>query len=387
MNLRKTEWVKVKIGEVVSELRNTSSKPVNDGYSNYVGFEHIEPENLSIKKFGNISDGVTFSKTFKKNDVLFGKIRAYLKKVAIAPFDGICSGDILVLRSKDEKRLSQELLPYYLTTPSFLKVAVDSSSGTTMPRTKWESLIKFDISLPPITEQTKIVSLFNSTEKVIEDLDLQELKLKSLWKRLIDDFVSDTPTFGNLLENKVLTTVSYSEIAEKINRKIDPLELGLERRIGGEDFVSSELKIKTWGVIGKDYLGPAFHMHVLPGDILYVSRNAHLRKVAFADFEGVCSNTTFVIRAKEQLLLQNLLKHIMLSEKFTKYAMSVSKGSTNPYINWKDLDAFSFQIPDILIQKEIIKILDSILDTVDQLKQQKATIKKLKLKLLSEILQ
>ena len=83
----------------------------------------------------------------------------------------------MVLKSKDEKKLSQDLLPYYLTTPSFLKAAVDSSSGTTMPRTKWESLIKFEILLPPIAEQNKIASLFHSTEIVIEDLELQELLL------------------------------------------------------------------------------------------------------------------------------------------------------------------------------------------------------------------
>ena len=105
-----------------------------------------------------------------------------------------------------------------------------------------------------------------------------------------------------------------------------------------------------------------------------------------ADFEGVCSNTTYVIRAKEEILLQGLLKHIMLSERFTQYSIGVSKGSTNPYINWKDLDNFSFQIPDIETQKLIVRVLDDLINIIEQLKQQKATLKNLKQHLLNEIL-
>ncbi len=86
------------------------------------------------------------------------------------------------------------------------------------------------------------------------------------------------------------------------------------------------------------------------------------------------------------MLLQALLKHIMLSQRFTQYSIGVSKGSTNPYINWKDLDNFSFQIPDLETQKEMVKVLDGILEIREQLKQQKTTLKHLKQQLLNEIL-
>ena len=76
----------------------------------------------------------------------------------------------------------------------------------------------------------------------------------------------------------------------------------------------------------------------------------------------------------------------MLSESFTQYSIGVSKGSTNPYINWKDLDNFSFKIPDLKTQREIVNILDGILQIIEQLKQQKTTLKQLKQKLLNEIL-
>jgi type I restriction enzyme S subunit len=386
MKLKKDTWTSIQIGNIVSELRNSSNNPVKDGYYGYVGFEHIESENIHLKQFGDLNDGVSFKKTFQKNDVLFGKIRAYLKKVAVAPIDGICSGDILVLRTKDEKILSQELLAYFLTTESFLKRAVDSSIGTTLPRTKWQYLSKHEILLPPLEEQKQIATLFQSIETAMEQVDGQEKNLKALWQKLIDEFVTEAPLFGILLNGKKTADLKFADVTEKIARRIDPFEKGIKRRIGGENFISSDLKLRSWGNVEKDYVGPSFHMHVLPGDILYVSRNSHLRKVAYADFEGVCSNTTYVVQSNEKYVIQNLMKHIMLSEGFTKYAMSVTKGSTNPYLNWKDLDSFSFKVPDIATQREIANVLDGILQNVEQLKQQKSTLKNLKQKLLNEIL-
>ena len=386
MKLRKDKWQTVPIGDVVSELRNTANNPIEEGYEKYIGFEHIEPENIYLNVFGDLNDGVTFKKTFERNDVLFGKIRAYLKKVAIAPIDGICSGDILVLRTKNEDKLSQTLLPYFLTTESFLKRAVDSSIGTTLPRTKWQHLAKHNIPLPPLEEQKQITALFQSIETAMEQVDGQEKKLKALWKKLIDEFVSDKPSFGNLLKDKKLKTYNYCEVTEKLMRKIDPLTYGIERIVAGENLESEDFKIRTWQKVGEGYLGPAFHVLFKAGDILYGSRRTYLRKVSHADFDGVCANTTYVIRANEELLLQDLLKHIMLSERFTQYSIGVSKGSTNPYINWKDLDNFSFQVPDLETQRDIINVLDGILQIVEQLKYQKTTLKHLKQKLLNEIL-
>jgi type I restriction enzyme S subunit len=86
----------------------------------FVGLENIEPENFQLQGFGLVANGTTFTKRFAKGDVLFGKRRAYLKKVAVADFDGICSGDILVIRAKVKKML-QGLLPYYISADAFIQ--------------------------------------------------------------------------------------------------------------------------------------------------------------------------------------------------------------------------------------------------------------------------
>lgn len=383
MQINKDKWQDVQYGKYVNHIEINETNPNVRKKARFVSVEHIESGNFKIVSWAN-EEMPTFFRTFKSGQILFGKRRAYQRKVAIANFDGICSPHIWALDAKNG--LIQELLPFIMLTDPFYVYANANSAGTMSVYLKWPQLAKYTFKLPPIQMQKQIASLFLSVEKTIEDVEVHEKKLKVLWKRLINEFINNTPSFGNLLKDIELQKVTYCEVTEKVMRKIDPLTYGIERIVAGENLESEDFKIRTWQKIGKGYLGPAFHVLFMQGDILYGSRRTYLRKVSLADFDGVCANTTYVIRAKENLLLQDLLKHIMLSERFTQYSIGVSKGSTNPYINWKDLDNFTFQIPDIETQKKIVKVLDDVLIIIEQLKHQITNLKNLKQKLLNEIL-
>lgn len=144
----KPDWQRVKFGDVVRLSKARSSDPIADGYDRYVGLDHIEPEDLRIRRWGNVADGVTFTSVFKPGQVLFGKRRAYQRKVAVAEFAGVCSGDIYVLESKDPKELLPKLLPFICQTEAFFQHAVGTSAGSLSPRTNWTSLADFEFALP-----------------------------------------------------------------------------------------------------------------------------------------------------------------------------------------------------------------------------------------------
>ena len=80
--------------------------------------------------------------------MLFGKRRAYQRKVAVADFDGVCSGDIYVFETKDAKVLLPELLPFICQTDAFFDHAVGTSAGSLSPRTNWSQLSNYSLSLP-----------------------------------------------------------------------------------------------------------------------------------------------------------------------------------------------------------------------------------------------
>lgn len=397
IKLKKDIWKKTTLSKCCEFHRgvtySTKDEVDNDGVgilrANNINAEssQLNFDNLRlISKEAKVKE----NQKLRKNDVLICTASGsldHIGKVAFAKEDtNYYAGGFMGIIRPLEKEIDPNLLFNIFLSERFTTFIQNQRAGTNIQNLKFSNIESFEISLPPLAEQRQIAALFQSIETAMVKVDGQEKIFKALWLRLIDEFVCDKPTFGNLLNGKKLQRVNYFEVTEKIMRRIVPESYGIEKIIGGEHLNSEDFKIRTWDTVGKDPLGPAFHVLFQAGDILYGSRRTYLKKVAFAEFEGVCANTTYVIRANEEYLLQDLLKHIMLSEKFTQYSIGVSKGSTNPYINWKDLDNFSFQIPDIETQKQIVKVLDSFIEIREQLKQQKNTLKNLKQKLLNEIL-
>ena len=157
--------------------------------------------------------------------------------------------------------------------------------------------------------------------------------------------------------------VKFGDLVRKVNNRVDPELSGIARYVAGEHMDSDNLSITRWGIVGDGYLGPAFTMRFQPGQVLYGSRRTYLRKVALADFEGICANTTFVLETKSDELLQEFLPHVMSTERFHEHSISKSKGSVNPYINFVDLNDYEFALPPIAEQHRII----ALIKTVDQL--------------------
>ena len=151
--------------------------------------------------------------------------------------------------------------------------------------------------------------------------------------------------------------VRFGDIVRNVRVRVDRKNCELDKYVAGEHMETDDLHIKKWGTIGEDYLGPAFNQKFVKGQILYGSRRTYLRKVAIADFDGICANTTFVIEQKGNDLIPNLIPFIMQSESFTQHSIRMSKGSVNPYVNWKDIASYKFLIPPIPEQRDITKIL------------------------------
>ena len=152
--------------------------------------------------------------------------------------------------------------------------------------------------------------------------------------------------------------VKFGDVVRQVKNKVDPDTSGLTRYIAGEHMDTDDLRIRRWGTIGEGYLGPAFNTYFKPGQVLYGSRRTYLRKVALAEFEGICANTTFVMESKDpKVLLPELLPFIMQTEEFNEHSVKQSKGSVNPYVNFTDLEWFEFALPPLEEQWRIGEVL------------------------------
>lgn len=164
----KPGWKMVKFGEVVKNANLVERDPEANGVERIVGLEHIDPENLHVRRWNSVVDGTSFTRKFVPGQTLFGKRRAYQRKVVYAEFEGICSGDILTFEPKNRKVLLPELLPFICQSDAFFDYALDTSAGSLSPRTSWTALRDFEFPLPPLDEQKRIAEILWAADEAVE---------------------------------------------------------------------------------------------------------------------------------------------------------------------------------------------------------------------------
>ena len=155
-----------------------------------------------------------------------------------------------------------------------------------------------------------------------------------------------------------MKVTKFGNIVREVKVNVDRDNNPYEFYIAGDHMDSEDLTIHRKGKFSTDDVGPAFTRIFKPGQILYGSRRTYLKKIAVADFEGICANTTFVLETKDDnVFLQSLLPFIMLSDKFTEWSVSHSKGSTNPYVLFSDLASYEFELPSLEEQRVLAEKL------------------------------
>lgn len=190
LNAGGDDWETTTIGDISDFISVRKSPEQLSSDSIYVGLEHLEPNNTSINNFNSVSKVTSSLTPFDVGDVLFGRLRPYLHKVAIAEMFGFCSPEILVLRA-NSKVLPQMLL-LFCDADSTIKICVERSAGTRMPRTSTEDLASTEIKLPSIAEQIKLAELSSTFDTVISHIGIALEKSKILRSGLLSDLLSGT---------------------------------------------------------------------------------------------------------------------------------------------------------------------------------------------------
>ncbi|MBC7350161.1 MAG: restriction endonuclease subunit S [Candidatus Aminicenantes bacterium] len=159
------EWQKERF-ERLAQLVRDAVHPSEAVGLPYIGLEHIGEGSLSLMCLGIAEDATSLKNRFKRGDILFGKLRPYFRKVIRAPFDGICSTDIWVIRPR--LGVDSRFLFYLMASDLFIEPIVRASEGTRMPRAQWEYAATLEILIPPLHEQRAIAHILGALDDKIE---------------------------------------------------------------------------------------------------------------------------------------------------------------------------------------------------------------------------
>ncbi len=345
---------KVKLGEVAIEHKETC-KGSKDGYP-IVGLEHLVPEEVTLTAWDEGSDN-TFTKMFRKGNVLFGRRRAYLKKAAVAPFDGICSGDITVIEAIPD-RILPELLPFIIQNDDLFDFAVGKSAGSLSPRVKWEHLKNYEFELPDMDKQRELAELLwamDATKKSYQKLIAATDELVK--SQFMEQFVIETPYERTRLGDHIsqIRGVSYKPADLRPSLSEESVLLLRANNISAGRINHDEVQY-----VAKEKV--SIVQLIQAGDILMCASSGSLEHVGKA---AIClpsiEGETFgafckLIRPKGDLLPEYIAAYLETDE-YREIIMQLACGSNINNLKTEHIDELQIPTPPAEVQEAFVSFL------------------------------
>lgn len=358
-NIDKSDWKLFQFKDIAKRVTE-NVKPEEAEVDIYIGLEHLDGNDIHIRRKGVPSDVKGVKLRCYPGDIIFGKRRAYQRKAAIVDFNGICSAHAFVFRAKEEVMLT-EFFPFFLHSDEFMHRMVDISKGGLSPTINWGDLKHQEFLLPSINEQRQLAQLLWAMDEVIEKEKGVRDKLDVLFKSKIK-FIS----YNEIRQNGLRKIKDICDIKDNLRK---PLNSGQRNKMKGEipyygangivDFIDSYIFNEDLVLLAED--GGNF-MEFYEKPIAYKIKG-----------KSWVNNHAHVLSPKTNELSTDWLYYSLIHKNITKYII----GTTRLKLNKSELERIEIWVPEKQTQnkleKEItrvyqaIKISDSKIHSSEQL--------------------
>lgn len=332
-------WRVVKFGSVVEQISKRVNPTANDS-SRYIGLEHLDSGSIRVSRWGTdiVLKGQKLE--MKKGDVLFAKRNAYLKRVSIAPFDGIFSAHGMVLRPKGDL-IIHDFLPFFMQSDMFMERAVAISEGSLSPTIKWKTLANQEFPLPPRTRQEEMLELLNKIENGI-NLSSEFLEGIESFDKIMLRKIEFSHTQTDLYETKKLRELTKISRGVVISKKFIIDNAG--------DFPVYSSQSTNDGCIGK------INTYQNDGNyITWTTDGAYAGTVFLRSGKFNCTNVCGLIEVTSGKIERRYLYHFLrlIAKRHVTYA-------GNPKLMSNVIGEINIDIPSIAKQKVISDTFDCI---------------------------
>lgn len=348
---------KFRFDQMATLINDRVDKPAESGVERYVGLEHLDADSLRIRRWGDITDVESTKLRFRPGDIIFGKRRAYQRKLAVADFEGICSAHAMVLRAKVNVVLP-EFLPFFMQSDRFMERALQISVGSLSPTINWTTLAAEEFALPPIEEQQRIVTILGAVENACHRL-----------RRLADAVRNTELSLARELfpQPSGSIGVRLADFAREDIKKVRVNPLTMYRTAG----VLNEGK----GLFEKDQLlGSKTNYEqliVLRRDQL-VMRKLTAWEGAIAvvpeEFDGAVVSTEFpTVTLDERVMLPQYMSWVLRQPWFWREMKSRCKGTAlrRSRLHQRDLLQISVRVPHIDEQRKALNQINAVRAAAD----------------------
>lgn len=353
-------WKTVKFGDIA---RNVSERvePQDTDLEIYVGLEHLDPDSLRITRWGSPADVIGQKLRVRPGQIIFGKRRAYQRKVAVADFDGICSAHAMVLEAIPEA-IIPEFLPFFMQSDMFMNRAVSISEGSLSPTIKWKTLANQEFPLPPLESQKRLINILGKVKGLISKRKELRQQLDGLCKSIF------MKMFGNPVKNeKVWKIHTISNVCSEIVDCINKTAPQVEHPTPFKMIRTSNIRNCKINLENIKYVDEATYKiwtrRSVPqkGDILF-TREAPMGEVAIVDFDDhiFLGQRIMQYRCNTNLISPNFLLALINSDSFQRHIDILGKGATVKHLAVPDCYNFNIIVPPVDLQNQFATIIEMI---------------------------
>ena len=347
-------------------------EPEEADVDRYVGLEHIDPESLKIRRWGEPSDVESSKILFRSGDIIFGKRRAYQRKLAVADFDGICSAHAMVLRPKTDVVL-EEFLPFFMQSDIFMDRAVKISVGGLSPTINWRDLAKEEFALPPLEEQRRIAEVLAAIEcSDNRHLDLSKACIDAYYSCLSTHFGSRFSAMGNgaprgsfgmpwpVMELQSLSEIRVSNVDKKVNPSERPVDLCNYTDVYSNHLITSDIDFMQGSCTPVEL--EKFQLY--EGDVLITKDSEDPMDIGVPAIvtksldNVVCGYHLAIIRPNSERLNSLFLSHYLSSTRAKCYLYQIAQGVTRFGLTKPGIEQFPICCPPMSEQQSIGNMLD-----------------------------
>lgn len=340
----------LRFDQIARECRETfkgsfEGKPI-------VGLEHIEPYDMLLKNY-DVDVETTFTKSFKKGQILFGRRRAYQHKACVATIDGICSGDITVIEPIKEA-IYPDLLPFIIQNDDFFEHAIKGSNGALSPRVKWEHMANYDINLPSLPEQKvlaeKLWAAYEVKQSYLKMIDATQEMIKSQFVEMFSSFKPSS---------------MWSEVLTITNGKAYP-----------EEYKDSG----TYPICGSAGIMYYGELKMCDKDTIIIGRKGNINSPIYMTQDYWIVDTAFCLNVNKELLNPLFFYYWCCHYDFTK----LNKQGVLPSLTRKDLEKIIMPIPPMDLQLDFVSIAHQTDKSISELRKSIDAIDKVIKSLINE---
>ena len=333
-------------------------KPTEEDKYTYIGLEHLDTGSLTVSRWGSEIAPTGDKLIMRKGDVLFGKRRAYQKKVAIAPFDGIFSAHGMVLRPREEV-ITKEYFPLFISSDYFLDEAIKISVGSLSPTINWNDLKELTFTIPTLEEQKKLAPVIwaaidtrNAYKKLLHGVD--EL-VKSQFIEMFGLPEKNEHGYEIARIGDVVCDVHYGT-SKKASDNGEYTYLRMNNITYGGELDLSD--IKRISVPEKEISGCI----VKKGDVLFNRTNSRdlVGKTCAFNLDEPMIIAGYIIRLRMNgRVLPEYLSTFLNLESSKKMLMEMAKGAVGQAnINAQELQAITIVVPPMEVQLSFRRLIE-----------------------------